>query len=318
MGQLVDGKWTTDQRRISEKGEYIRSETRFRDWISADGSTDFPAESGRYHLYVSWACPWAHRTLVLRKLKHLEEVITLSVVDYFMQEDGWEFTENAGCIPDMLNGARYIREIYTKADPNYTGRASVPVLWDKEKQTIVNNESREIIRMFDVEFDALGDASVNFCPEHLKEAVEQTIDQIYMPINNGVYRAGFSRSQQAYEEAVIPLFEALDYWDEVLSRQRYLCGDQITEADWCLFTTLIRFDMVYYSHFKCNQRHIYEYPHLWGHLKELYQIPGVSETCQFDHIKGHYYKSHESVNPSRIIPVGPMLQFDAPHGRELF
>lgn len=315
MGQFINGEWTTDWYQPDEKGRFQRPKTRFHNRITADGSSGFKAEAGRYHLYVSLACPWAHRTLILRKLKKLEDAISVSVVDHFMGDDGWEFTENAGCIPDNVNHKQFLREIYLLASPDYTGRVTVPVLWDKQNKTIVNNESREIIRMLDTEFDAIGDASVSFYPAPLKELVDETIDAIYEPINNGVYRSGFAASQEAYDDAVTELFAALDHWENVLGSQRYLCGDVITEADWCLFTTLMRFDSVYVGHFKCNLRRIVDYPNLWNYLKELYQIPGVADTVNMAHIKNHYHQSHESINPTRIVPKGPLIDFSEPHNR---
>ncbi len=315
MGMLIDGKWVYGARKPDPKGRFVRTDTVFRNRITADGSSGFKAEAGRYHLYVSYACPWAHRVLVLLKLKGLEAAIGLSVVDHYMDDDGWRFSGNPGAIPDTVNGKAWLREVYLKAEPKYTGRASVPVLWDKQKNTVVNNESREIVRMLDTEFDAIGDAAVNFCPEHLQEKIEETIEAIYEPINNGVYKSGFARTQEAYDEAVGELFAALDHWDGVLGGQRYLCGDAITEADWFMFTTLIRFDLVYHTHFKCNVRQIRNYPNLWNYLKELYQVPGVAGTCNFDHIKHHYFGSHESINPFHIVARGPALTFDEPHDR---
>ncbi|MEQ8998109.1 MAG: glutathione S-transferase family protein [Coleofasciculus sp. B1-GNL1-01] len=310
-GMLVNGQWTKEPYQQDPQGRFKRNPTKFRNWVSADGSTGFKAESGRYHLYVSLACPWAHRTLIMRKLKGLEEAISLSIVDPFMDEDGWEFSDAPGCIPDTVHGARYLREVYLKADPNCTGRVTVPVLWDKQKNTIANNESREIIRMFDREFEAIAKSHVSFYPDHLQDEIDRAIDRIYQPINNGVYRAGFATTQTAYEEAVTELFEALDYWEGVLSQQAYLCGDRITEADWCMFTTLFRFDPVYYVHFKCNLRRISDYPHLGTYLKDLYQQPGVSDTCNLDQIKHHYYKSHPHINPTRIVPKGPVIDWVA-------
>ncbi|MEQ9235652.1 glutathione S-transferase family protein [Coleofasciculus sp. E2-BRE-01] len=310
-GMLVNGQWTKEPYQQDPEGRFKRNPTKFRNWVSADGSTGFKAESGRYHLYVSLACPWAHRTLIMRKLKGLEEAISLSIVDPFMDEDGWEFSDAPGCIPDTVHGARYLREVYLKADPNCTGRVTVPVLWDKQKNTIANNESREIIRMFDTEFEAIAKSQVSFYPDHLQDEIDRAIDRIYQPINNGVYRAGFATTQTAYDEAVTELFEALDYWEGVLSQQAYLCGDRITEADWCMFTTLFRFDPVYYVHFKCNLRRISDYPHLGNYLKDLYQQPGVSDTCNLDQIKQHYYKSHPHINPTRIVPKGPVTDWVA-------
>jgi putative glutathione S-transferase len=315
MGMLVDGKWSAEWYKPDEKGRFVRSESKFRGHVTGDGSSGFKAEAGRYHLYVSLACPWAHRTLILRKLKKLEDAISLSIVDPLMGDNGWEFSENPGCIPDTVNGLKYLREVYVKADPHYTGRVTVPVLWDKKSGTIVNNQSREIMRMFDTVFDGLGDPGVTFYPERLREKIDGTIDAIYNPINNGVYRAGFATSQEAYDEAAEELFGALDHWDKTLSLSRYLCGEVITEADWCMFTTLLRFDPVYYTHFKCNLRHIYEYPNLSNYLKDLYQVPGVAETCNLDHIRNHYFRSHPSVNPHGIVPVGPRVDLSAPHDR---
>ena len=307
---MIDGQWSKQGYQKDEKGRFKRNPTTFRNWIKADGSSQFKPESGRYHLYISFACPWAHRTLIMRKLKGLEEAITLSIVDPIMADEGWEFSDYPGSIPDLINSAKYLREIYAKADPKYTGRVTVPILWDKKNNTIVNNESREIIRMFDTELEAIASNKISFYPEDLQEKIEKTIDEIYSPINNGVYRSGFATSQEAYEEAVKQLFDALDYWEEILGKQKYLCGDRVTEADWCMFTTLIRFDPVYYVHFKCNIRHIWDYPNLWNYLKDLYQYPGVKETCNLEHIKIHYYKSHPHINPSGIVPHGPEMIFD--------
>ncbi|MEQ9354510.1 glutathione S-transferase family protein [Coleofasciculus chthonoplastes] len=310
-GMLVNGQWTKEPYQQDPEGRFKRNPTKFRNWVGADGSTGFKAESGRYHLYVSLACPWAHRTLIMRKLKGLEEAISLSIVDPFMDEDGWEFSDAPGCIPDTVHGTRYLREVYLKADPNCTGRVTVPVLWDKQKNTIANNESREIIRMFDTEFEAIAKSQVSFYPDHLQDEIDRAIDRIYQPINNGVYRAGFATTQTAYDEAVTELFEELDYWEGVLSQQAYLCGDRITEADWCMFTTLFRFDPVYYVHFKCNLRRIRDYPYLGNYLKDLYQQPGVSDTCNLEQIKQHYYKSHPHINPTRIVPKGPVIDWVA-------
>ena len=317
-GMLVEGEWRTERQRQDEEGRFVRAETSFRDFVTADGSSGYKAEPGRYHLYISWACPWAHRTAILRKLKGLEDAISFSAVGSFMGDDGWAFYDEPGVIPDTVNGARYLREIYIKADSTYTGRVTTPVLWDEETGTIVNNESRDIIRMFDHEFDAVPGArpDVDFCPEDLCEEVNRTLDELYEPVNNGVYKTGFAATQEAHEEAVTQLFDALNHWEEVLGRRRYLCGERITEADWSFFATLVRFDPVYYGHFKCNLRRIADYPNLWGYLKDLYGQPGVAETVDFDHIKRHYYRSHESINPTRIVPKGPILNFDEPHDRE--
>ena len=319
MGLLIDGAWVAEDRRPADsKSRFQRAETSFRDWISADGAGGFPAAAGRYHLYISHACPWAHRTAIMRKLKGLEEAVSLSVVHLFMGQDGWEFAEGPGCLPDTVNGARYLREVYRKAKPDYTGRVSVPVLWDKASGTIVNNESAEIMRMFDTAFEGIARNAVTFCPPGMEAEIDAAREALFMPINNGVYRCGFAGTQEAYEEAVAELFAALDRWEGVLSGQRYLLGGAITEADWCFFTTLIRFDLVYHGHFKCNLRRIADYPNLWNYLRDLYQVPGVAETCDFEHIKGHYYRSHESINPSRIVPAGPIVDFAAPHDRARF
>ena len=317
-GMFVNGEWITEKQRKNTDGRFVRSETSFRDWISADGSSGFKAEPDRYHLYVAWACPWAHRTAILRKLKGLEEVIGLSAVGSFMGEDGWAFHDEPGVIPDTVNDAYYLREVYAKADLDYTGRVTTPVLWDRQTDTIVNNESREIIRMLDTEFGKFTTTDAHFFPEDLRDEIDATIDAIYDPINNGVYRSGFATTQEAYEEAVTELFDALDHWEAVLSSRRYLCGDRITEADWCLFPTLVRFDPVYHGHFKCNLRRIVDYPNLWGYLKDLYQRPGVAETVNMDHIQNHYYGSHESINPTRIVPKGPILDFTEAHDRGRF
>jgi glutathionyl-hydroquinone reductase len=315
-GMMVDGAWKTEDDIPRENGRFKRSTTSFRGWISSDGSTDFSAEAGRYHLYIAWACPWAHRTAILRRLKGLEEAIGLSAVGSFMGDDGWAFYDEPGVIPDTVNSAHFLREVYAKADPGYTGRVTTPVLWDKERGTIVNNESREIIRMLDTEFGGIATADVDFAPDDLREDIDATIDSIYEPINNGVYRSGFATTQEAYEEAVADLFVALDHWEEILGTHRYLCGDRITEADWCMFPTLVRFDAVYHGHFKCNLRRIVDYPNLWGYLRDLYGQPGVAETVNMEHIKRHYYRSHASVNPTGIVPKGPILDFEEPHDRQ--
>lgn len=318
LGMMVDGKWTTNWNERDQSGKFNRSPTKFRDRITADGSSGFPAASGRYHLYVSLACPWAHRTLMMRSLKGLEAVIGLSIVDAVLSEKGWYFSENPGAIPDSVNQAEYLQEIYVKADAKYTGRVTVPVLWDKEKSTIVNNESREIIRMFDAEFAEFTTRTNDLYPQDLQQQIDDTIDKIYMPVNNGVYRTGFATTQDAYEEAVTELFQNLDYWETVLAKQRYLCGDRLTEADICMFSTLLRFDSVYHGHFKCNLRRILDYPNLWNYLKELYQHPQIQPTCNLDHIKRHYYMSHPQINPTRIVPIGPQIDFDEKHDRDRF
>ncbi|MEM7732826.1 MAG: glutathione S-transferase family protein [Pseudomonadota bacterium] len=323
MGQLVDGKWSTawyDTK--STGGAFKRSTAGFRNWITADGSpgpsgeAGFAAESGRYHLYVSYACPWAHRTLIFRALKGLDDHIGVSAVHPDMGEDGWTFEhDDHGATGDQLYGLTFMRDIYIKADPGVSGRVTVPVLWDKERETIVSNESSEVIRMFNSAFDGMTGNTLDFWPEEMREAIEPVNARIYDTLNNGVYKAGFATAQSAYDAAVHPLFDTLDWLEARLSENRYLMGDRITEADWRLFTTLIRFDLVYHLHFKCNRARIIDYPDLWGYLRELYQWPGVKETVNFDHIVRHYHYSHETVNPHRIIPINPVLDFEAPHGR---
>ncbi|HEY6831653.1 MAG TPA: glutathione S-transferase family protein [Pseudolabrys sp.] len=320
MGMLVDGVWQDDVSRTKD-GHFVRPPTRFRNWVTADGSPGptgeggFAAEPGRYHLYVSLACPWAHRTIIFRKIKALENVISLSVVSPDMLKDGWTFNKDEGSTGDAVNGKNKVSEIYVLADPRYTGRVSVPVLWDKQKKTIVNNESSEIIRMLNSAFDAFTSVHTDYYPQGLRAQVDKLNELVYPNINNGVYRAGFATSQAAYEDAFRNLFDALDEIEQILARQRYLTGNAITEADWRLFPTLIRFDAVYYSHFKCNWRHIYEYPNLSGYVRDLYQQPGVAETVSLQQIKRHYYNSQRQVNPTGIVPVGPQLDFSAPHDR---
>jgi glutathionyl-hydroquinone reductase len=315
---LVEGEWKTEEQRKNEDGRFVRQPTTFRYWITAGASSGYKAEPGRYHLYISWACPWAHRTAILRKLKGLEGAVSISVVGSFMGDDGWAFYDEPGAIPDFVNGAHYLREIYTKADPNYTGRSRPPSSGTRRRRPSLttSNESREIVRMLDTEFEAFVGKDANFYPEDLREEIDRTLDELYEPVNNGVYRAGFSRKQAAYEEAVTELFDALGHWESVLGQKRYLCGDRITEADWAFFTTLVRFDPVYHYHFKCNLSRVVDYTNLWDYLKDLYQQPGIAETVNFDHIKRHYYVSHESINPTRIVPKGPIIDFDEPHDRE--
>lgn len=316
MHQFVDGDWVPAYEATDDEGEFDRQETSFRDRIE-EGDSEFSPESGRYHLYVSYACPWAHRTLVTRALKGLEDAISVDVVDPYRDEDGWQFTpEKDGCTPDTANGFEYLRETYVAADPNYTGRVTVPVLWDTKRETIVNNESEEIMRMLDTALDRFSTRDVDLYPENYQDEIDRIIEEIYHPINNGVYRAGFAESQEAYEQAVGELFDALDHWNDVLSEQRYLAGSVLTEADIAMFTTLIRFDDVYHTHFKCNRRKISEYPSLWNYLKELYQLPGVAETVNLDHIREHYYTTQTDINPKRIVAVGPDHAFDAPHDRD--
>ncbi len=313
MGLLVDGVWADqwyDTKSIG--GRFVRQDSAFRNEITADGSSGFKAEPGRYHLYVSYACPWAHRTLIFRALKGLEDAISVSVVDPLMLEHGWELADGA----DPVNGARYLHEVYVKARPGYTGRVTVPVLWDKETATIVNNDSAEIIRMFNSAFGATGAVGPDFYPEALRGEIDTVNSVIYGNVNNGVYRAGFATSQPAYEEAFDTLFETLDDLEGRLGGQRYLAGNRITEADWRLFTTLVRFDAVYVGHFKCNKRRIADYPNLWAYTRDLYQVPGVAGTVRMNHIKRHYYDSHKTVNPTGIVPKGPDIDFNAPHDRD--
>ncbi|CAN0655712.1 glutathionyl-hydroquinone reductase YqjG [Nitratireductor aquimarinus] len=322
MGLLVDGVWRDQWYDTSKTGgRFERSKSQFRDFVTKDGAPaegrerGFRAEPGRYHLYVSLACPWAHRTLIFRKLKKLEDVISVSVVHHFMGENGWTFLREDGATGDDLYGFDFMHQIYTKADPDYSGRVTVPVLWDKKTETIVSNESAEIIRMLNEAFDEWGDASLDFYPQDLRAEIDATNDLVYDNINNGVYKAGFATTQAAYEEAFKALFDTLDQMEDRLSRQRYLTGSQLTEADWRLFTTLVRFDPVYVGHFKCNLRRIDDYPNLSNYLRELYQVPGVAETVDMLHIKAHYYGSHKTINPTGVVPLGPELNLDAPHNR---
>lgn len=323
MGMLVDGVWHDvwyDTK--STAGRFERSKAQFRNWVTADGSAGptgkggFKAEAGRYHLYVSLACPWAHRTLIFRKLKGLEGLISLSVVDPLMLENGWEFKDRDGATFDHLFGSDFLYQIYLKADPGYSGRVTVPVLWDKQTQTIVSNESADIIRMFNSAFNGLTGSDGDYCPADLRQEIDALNDVIYDRVNNGVYKAGFATTQDAYESAVAPLFAMLDELEERLATRRYLFGERLTEADWRLFTTLIRFDPVYVGHFKCNIRRIADYPNLSAYVRDLYQTPGVAETVNMRHIKHHYYRSHKTINPTGIVPAGPALDLDRPHGRE--
>lgn len=325
MGLLVDGKWQDRWYDTSSSGgRFERSQSQWRDWMTVDGkpaegrSRGFKAEPGRYHLYVSLACPWAHRTLIFRTLKKLEKVISVSVVNHLMLENGWTFQIEDGATGDTLYGLDFLHQIYTKADPAYSGRVTVPVLWDKKEQTIVSNESSEIIRMLNSAFDAWGDAAVDFYPPALRSEIDAVNAQVYGAVNNGVYRAGFATNQAAYDEAFGELFAALDSLEARLSRQRYLVGDDITEADWRLFTTLVRFDPVYVGHFKCNLRRIADYPNLSNYLRDLYQVPGVAQTVDMHHIKAHYYASHRNINPTGIVPLGPQVDHLAPHDRARF
>jgi glutathionyl-hydroquinone reductase len=325
MGVLVEGVWRDEQHgERAPTGRFLRPATRFRNWITEDGrpgptGTDgFAAARGRYHLYVALACPWAHRTMIMRMLKGLEDLISMSVVEPLYGPHGWRFGDSPGTIADRVNGASELAEIYLRADPHYSGRVSVPVLWDKERSTIVNNESSEIIRMFNGAFGRFTNVRTDYYPAPLREEIDRVNAVVYENINNGVYRAGFATTQAAYEEAFRALFAALDEIEQRLSRQRYLAGREITEADWRLFTTLVRFDAVYYGHFKCNLRRIVDYPNLSNYLRDLYQQPGIAGTVNMDHIKRHYYGSHRNVNPTGIVPLGPQLDFLAPHDRGRF
>ncbi|RXF73513.1 glutathione S-transferase family protein [Hansschlegelia zhihuaiae] len=323
MGLLVDGNWQDKWYDTSKSGgRFERQASQFRNWITADGSPGptgeggFKAGAGRYCLYVSLACPWAHRTLIFRRLKRLEGLIDVFVVDPRMGEEGWVFGDFPGATPDGANGARRLYEVYLKAKPGVTTRVTVPALWDKERGTIVSNESAEIIRMFNSAFDGLTDERSDFYPEPLRAEIDALNARVYERVNNGVYRAGFATSQDAYAEAFRALFDELDTLDARLADRRFLMGPEITEADIRLFTTLVRFDAVYVGHFKCNRRRIADYEHLSGYLRDLFQTPGIGETVNFAHIKTHYYWSHPTINPTRIIPEGPELDLEAPHGRE--
>ncbi|MES3517801.1 MAG: glutathione S-transferase family protein [Natronomonas sp.] len=310
VNQFIDGEWVTDYDPTNEDGEFERQPTTFRDRVEPDD-----VEPGRYHLYVSYACPWAHRTLVTRSLLDLEDAITVDVVDPYRDDGGWQFTpQKEGCTTDSIGGVDYLREVYTAADSTYTGRVTVPVLWDRDEETIVNNESREIMRNLTTAFADIGNG-IDLAPSDRREEIDRTLDEIYEPINNGVYRTGFADSQSAYDDAVTELFDALDHWDSVLAEQRYLVGDRLTEADIAMYTTLVRFDEVYHTHFMCNHRLIREYDNLWPYLRDLYQTPGFGDTTVMDHIKEHYYTTHPDVSPKRIVPVGPAPDFEASHDR---
>jgi putative glutathione S-transferase len=332
MGLLIDGAWNQDDSAAAKgeaaKGDAARSAGRFerrdaafRNWVTPDGrpgptgSDGFSAAEGRYHLYVSLACPWAHRTLIMRALKGLERIIPVSVTHWLMAEQGWSFSPGESVIPDPLFNSRYLHEIYTRADAHYTGRVTVPVLWDQHTQTIVNNESSEIIRMFNSAFDGIGARAGDYYPKELRDEIDELNARIYDTVNNGVYKAGFATNQTAYEEAVIPLFETLDWLEQRLSQSRFLCDDTLTEADIRLFTTLVRFDAVYHGHFKCNIRRVIDYKNLWAYTRDIYQVPGVAATVNLAHIKRHYYQSHKRINPTGVVPVGPAIDFDAPAER---
>ncbi len=319
MGLLVDGKWQDRWYDTSESGgRFKRKPSAFRHQMTpSEGDGPFPAAPGRYHLYVSYACPWAHRTLIVRQLKGLTRAVSVSVVDPHMGDEGWEFSSYPGATQDPINSARQLHQVYTAADYGYTGRVTVPVLWDKQQDTIVNNESAEIIRFFNGPMAPFGDPEApDLYPEHLAREIDGVNGLIYDTVNNGVYRAGFATTQEAYDEAVTSLFETLDQLETRLERQRFLVGSRLTEADIRLFTTLVRFDAVYHGHFKCNIRRLVDYPNLWAYTRELYQLPGVASTTRMDHIRTHYYWSHTSINPSRVVPAGPALDLEQPHGRE--
>ncbi|MEM8749490.1 MAG: glutathione S-transferase family protein [Pseudomonadota bacterium] len=324
MGLLVEGEWKDQWYDTkSTGGKFVRSDAGFRNWITPDGSAGpsgeggFPAEAGRYHLYISHACPWANRAAIFRELKGLQDIIDVSVVDHFMGDEGWTFNgEKDGSTQDRVNGFDRMYKVYVAAKSDYTGRVTVPVLWDKQRETIVSNESSEIIRMFNSAFNELTGNTTDYYPEHLRPQIDEINERVYHTLNNGVYKCGFATTQEAYEEAFTPLFDTLDHLEDRLAQSRYLVGDTITEADWRLFTTLVRFDPVYVSHFKCNKKRIADYPNLIGYTRELYQWPNVSNTINMHHIKQHYYASHESVNPTRVVPVGPEIDYDSPHGRD--
>ncbi|GJM04169.1 MAG: glutathione-dependent reductase [marine bacterium B5-7] len=322
MGMFVDGKWHDVWYPTEEsEGRFVRSASLFRNWVTMDGAAGpsgragFKAEAGRYHLYVSHACPWANRALIFRKLKGLEGMISLSVVHWHMGDPGWSFEKSEGVIADPIINARYLSEIYLEANEIYSGRVTVPVLWDKKTNTIVSNESSEIIRMFNSAFDYVGAKAGDYYPEELRQEIDDINARVYDTVNNGVYRCGFATTQDAYEEALIPLFETLDWLEQRLSSRRYLLGREITEADWRLFTTLIRFDAVYVGHFKTNLKRLIDYHNLWAYTRDLYQHVGIAESINMDHIKNHYYRSHKLINPTGVVPIGPMINYDEPHLR---
>jgi len=324
MGLLIDGEWR-DKWYDTEStgGKFERSTSKFRNWVTADGSagpsgkSGFQAQSGRYHLYVSYACPWAHRALIFRALKDLTDHISVSVVHPDMMEDGWTFaTDFEGATGDTLFGSDFLRDIYIKADPNFTGRVTVPVLWDKAQNTIVSNESAEIIRMFNSAFNEITGNTDDYWPTDLREQIADINERVYETVNNGVYKAGFATSQDAYDDAVHPLFDSLAWLESILENNRFLAGDKLTEADWRLFTTLARFDLVYHTHFKCNHKRLIDYPNLWAYTRQLYQHADIAETVHFDHIVRHYHFSQTTVNPHQIIPINPTVDFTAPHGRD--
>ncbi len=322
MGMLINGVWHSDaDNATSKSGEFQRQDSSIRNWITTDGKPGkngvdgFLAEPNRYHLYISLACPWAHRTLIFRKLKNLEDLISVSYVSPNMLDDGWTFNKKEGSSGDIINNFNYLHQVYTANNPNYTGKVTVPILWDKHKKCIVNNESAEIIRMFNSEFNHLSNNTKDYYPQNLQKDIDKINEFVYENINNGVYRCGFATTQEAYNDAYHKLFTALDKINTILTTNRYLVGSQITEADWRLFTTLIRFDSVYYGHFKCNKKSIENYPALREYLRELYQWPGIADTVNFTHIKQHYYFSHRKINPTQIVPIGPEIDYTIPHTR---
>jgi putative glutathione S-transferase len=317
MAMLIDGAWSQQDNLVDAEGRLQRPVAAFRNWITAEGapgptgSGGFKAEAGRYHLYVARACPWAHRTTIFREVKGLQSMIGLSVTHWLMSDSGWTFEPGPGVVADPLHSAEFIWELYKRSDPHYTGRTTVPVLWDKDTSQIVSNESAQIIRMFNSAFDHLGASAGDYYPEHLRARIDSLNARIYDSLNNGVYKAGFARSQAVYDEAVAGVFETLEWLEGLLSRQRFLTGNLLTEADWRLFTTLVRFDLVYHGHFKCNIRRLVDYPAIWSYTRKLYQIPGIKDTVNFEHIKRHYYQSHRQINPTGIVPSGPLLDFNA-------
>ncbi len=323
MGRLVEGEWRDEWYDTSStKGHFKRRDSAFRNWVTRDGSPGptgsggFKAEAGRYHLYVSYACPWAHRTLIFRSLKGLQGIVDLSVVHWLMAENGWTFEAGDGVISDPILNARFLHQLYTSADPHYSGRVTVPVLWDKETATIVSNESSEIVEMFNSAFDEVGAQPGDYYPGHLRHEIDAVNQRVYDTLNNGVYKAGFATTKEAYLTAVDPLFETLDWLEEKLARQRFLVADQPTVADWRAFPTLIRFDAIYYSHFKCSRRRLIDYPNLWAYTRDLYQQPGISQTVNMEHARRHYFESHKTINPHGIVPVMPAdLDFTTPHQR---
>ena len=323
MGLLIDGEWHDQWYDTkSSGGRFQREDARFRNWVTRDGkegptgAAGFGAEPGRYHLYVSYACPWAHRTLIFRRLKKLEKIIPISVVHWYMGEKGWTFADGEGVIKDPIHGAEFLYQVYQAAAPDYTGRVSVPVLWDRRTERIVSNESADIIRMFNSAFDDVGAAAGDYYPRALREEIDALNERVYHTVNNGVYKAGFATTQAAYEENVAPLFETLEWLDARLAKSRYLTGNRITEADWRLFTTMLRFDPVYFGHFKCNLRRLVDFHNLWPYVRDLYQYPGVADTVHLDHIKAHYYMSHKTINPAGIVPAGPEIDYEAEHQRD--